>query len=422
MLKTPINPEIGSASAVVETVDNVSAFRHLNEEWTELLRSSNSDRLFLTWEWLFTWWKHLAENRRLSVLTVRESGELIALAPLCLKPATWSRARPFSTTQFLGTGHVGSDYLDLIVRAGREQQAEQILTDHLVRLRETLHWTQIEKSSSSAARVAGRLNAKHWRIGETKTNLCPFISLASHTWESYLDTLGSEQRYNFRRKWRRLNRDFNVSFDQAATAEHCREAIDVVFALHELRRHDRGGSDAFHTPELKEFHREFSATALDRGWLRLYILRLNGRPVACLYGFLYRRRFYFYQSGFDPAYEKYSVGLVLMGLTIQRATEEGAVEYDLLHGAEDYKWRWTRQARELIRLELDPPGIRGWVSSSTIELARSAKRAFLRNSAGSTDNLVLPSSQDFERSDGCSRPVQLQIAPATVPPPGSLPS
>ena len=35
--------------------------------------------VFLTWEWLFTWWKHLSEDRRLSILTVRRGGELVDL-------------------------------------------------------------------------------------------------------------------------------------------------------------------------------------------------------------------------------------------------------------------------------------------------------------------------------------------------------
>ncbi len=53
-----------------------------------------------------------------------------------------------------------------------------------------------------------------------------------------------------------------------------------------------------------------SRLALDRRWLRLFVLRLDGVPVAALYGFLYQRVFYFYQSGYDPRYSKHSVGLV----------------------------------------------------------------------------------------------------------------
>jgi hypothetical protein len=74
---------------------------------------------------------------------------------------------------------------------------------------------------------------------------------------------------------------------------------------------------------LTAFHREFSQIALKRGWLRLYLLRLDGKPASFLYGFHYGRKFYFYQSSFDAAYAKHSPGLIMMGLAIRSAIEEG---------------------------------------------------------------------------------------------------
>jgi CelD/BcsL family acetyltransferase involved in cellulose biosynthesis len=103
-------------------------------------------------------------------------------------------------------------------------------------------------------------------------------------------------------------------------------------------------------------------------------LRLNQKPAACLYGFLYGRTFYFYQSGFDAAYHKQSVGLVSMGLGIQRAVEEGAIEYDLLHGNEEYKSHWSRDSRELVRLELYPPSVVGRICRRSVELERASRR------------------------------------------------
>src|SRR5262249_7730861 len=113
-----------------------------------------------------------------------------------------------------------------------------------------------------------------WRVSEARTNVCPFIPLPGLFWESYLAELGSEHPYNFRRKLRRLTEQFNVEFEQARTEEQRREAIDLVIRLHHMRWRER--SDAFHTPELLSFHREMSQVALDRGWLRLYVLRLDG--------------------------------------------------------------------------------------------------------------------------------------------------
>jgi CelD/BcsL family acetyltransferase involved in cellulose biosynthesis len=237
-----------------------------------------------------------------------------------------------------------------------------------------LDWTQLKRGACFADGVASVLAEDGWRVSETRTNTCPFILLAGKSWESYLATLGAEHRYNFNRKWKRLNRDYVVQFEQVRTEEQCRESIDLVATLHNMRWRERGGSDAFHTSGLVEFHRELSQIALTRGWLRLYVLRLNGKPAASLYGFLYHRTFYFYQSGFDTAYDKYSVGLVTMGLAIKRAIEEGAEEFDLLHGDEDYKSHWSNDSRELGRLELYPPGSFGWMCRSSVELELASRR------------------------------------------------
>jgi CelD/BcsL family acetyltransferase involved in cellulose biosynthesis len=175
-----------------------------------------------------------------------------------------------------------------------------------------------------------------------------------------------------------------VRFEQARTEAQCREGIDRLVDLHNLRWQGRGGSDAFHTAELVRFHRTFAPLALKRGWLRLFTLWVDERPAACLYGFVYQSKFYFYQSGFHPDFEKNSVGLVLMGMAIERAIEEGAEEFDFLHGDEPYKRHWAHETRVLSRLELYPPTSLGWVSRSSRELVREARGLFRRRRANSS--------------------------------------
>jgi CelD/BcsL family acetyltransferase involved in cellulose biosynthesis len=374
MLAAAVQTAAVEQAVNVETIRTESELLALRDEWGQLQHSSGSASLFLTWEWLYTWWRELAADRDLAMLAVRSNRELIALAPFCRRLIRLCNAPVIPILEFLGSGAVGSDYLDILVRRGRERQAAAALASHLRRIRPILRWTNVARSTYAAASVASLLGGEGWSVREATTNLCPYISLAGKSWEDYLASLGPEHRYNFQRKWRRLNRDFSVCFDQASTEAECRESIDLTMALHGTRWRERGGSEAFNRPELVAFHRSFAQLALQRGWLRLYVLRLNERPAACLYGFLYGRKFYFYQSGFDPAFEKYSVGMISMGLGIKRSFEEGAVEYDLLHGAEDYKFHWARESREIGRVELYPPGGRGWLSRSAVEMARASRR------------------------------------------------
>lgn len=357
---------------IVDRVETLPAFEKLREEWNDLLEASATESLFLTWEWLYPWWKHLAEERRLSILAARSGGELVALAPFALRPAgLW----PFPYLEFLGTGSVGSDYLDLIVRRRKEEAAHQALAACLTRSKVALALTQLHRGHCLAEGLAERLTKQEsWKLVETATDICPFIRLSGQTWDSYIASLGSEHRYNFRRRLKNLKQRFDVRFEQALSEDERREALDHLVALHQMRWRERGGSNAFHSRELVSFHEEFSRLALERGWLRLFILRLDGKPAASLYGFRYHRIFYFYQSGFDPSYGKFSVGLVAMGLSIKKAIEEGAEEYDLLHGDESYKFHWARQSRALGRLEIYPPSAHGWLHQGTVSLGRALKR------------------------------------------------
>jgi len=367
----------------VETISDAAAFRRLRGEWSELLAASPSDTVFLTWEWLHTWWEHFAGRRRLAILAVREGNDLVAVAPLALRPPQSSRLSFAWRLEFLGTGAAGSDYLDVIVRSGEEEPALAALQETLERARATIDLAQTRPGGAFAERLGESLRRRGWWLRRTAINACPFIPLVGHTWTSYLATLGSAHRQNLQRRLRGLSRSGDVRFEAARTEEERRIFLARLVDLHNARRGARG-SDAFDCAERIAFHDRFSALALEQGWLRLFLLKLDGLPVASLYGLRYRDVFSFYQSGFDPAYARLSVGLVTMGWSIRQAIDEGASEFDFLHGEESYKSLWTQKRRPLGRLEIYPPRAAGAFARRMDDAGRGARRlarAFLPEGA-----------------------------------------
>jgi len=260
------------------------------------------------------------------------------------------------------------------LRYGEEETAVQALSEHLDRADITVELGQLRKDACIARDLAGRLQRRGWSLSDAATEVCPFIRLSGHSWDSYLETLGPRHRYNFRRRLRNLTRRFDVRMHRAGSPGERGRALDSLVAMHNLRWRERGGSNALHTQALVSFHHEVVGWASERGWLRLLVLWLNDRPVATLYGFVYRRVFSFYQAGFDLERRKDSVGLVTLGLAIKSAIDEGAEEFDLLHGSEPYKFHWAREVRALERLELYPPHARGALSRGAAELGRNARR------------------------------------------------
>jgi CelD/BcsL family acetyltransferase involved in cellulose biosynthesis len=339
---------------LIDKIEGLEHFEAIRDEWNELLADSDSDCLFLTWEWLFTWWKHLAEERRLFILTARRDGRLIGIAPLAWRPRRWRRMLPFPALEFIGAGSAGSDYLDFIIRRGEEGQTLIALAAYFADNKLIIELSRVNGSHSQASQYALETLRQGWAVAQLVTDVCYFIDLSAHTWESYLASLGASHRYNVRRRMRNLEKEWYVDFELVKNEEMRAVGLKVLVELHRRRWHERGGPGAFNTPALIGFHAELSRLALEQGWLRLFVLRLNGKPVAALYGFNYHGTFNFYQSGFDPKYSRNSVGLVTMALAIKYAIEDKVLIYDFLRGDEPYKFLWAQEKRELIRFELFP--------------------------------------------------------------------
>lgn len=364
-----------TAGMTLEHIVDAAGFEMLRDEWEELLASSSAgDNPFLTWEWLFTWWKHFGKGRRLLLLAMRERGKLAGLAPLCLGRRRLARGVRFPVVEFLGNGNVGSDYLDVIARHGFEHGVVRAAARYLAGEGEVVRLSYVRRDGTAAARIGHELRRLGWRLAESKTTVCPYIPLAGHTWESYLASLSREHRYAVRRKIRAVERGHHVRLEEARTEDQRREALRILVDLHLKRRNGLGGSDGFHTPELVAFHEEFTRLALARGWLRLFVLFLDDVPAGALYGLRYARTFFFYQSGFDPAFTRESPGVICMAMAIRRAIEEGAEWYDLLRGAEAYKLHWAREVHPLARFELFPPRWRGKMWRHALSIGRSVRR------------------------------------------------
>ncbi|HLQ76821.1 MAG TPA: GNAT family N-acetyltransferase [Terriglobia bacterium] len=344
-------------------IDENDTLNEMKNAWDGLLAESASNGLFLSWEWMSVWWRHFRNNRRLNVIEVRDGRDLVAILPLC---AVSGRI------EFLGTGSVGSDYLDLIIRNGRDSSVHTAIARYLEQTGLVMRFTHLP-DNSTIHQVAAGMEKNGSRIMKRESGVCPFLRFDGVSWETFVSSLGQSHRENVRRRIRKLE-ERGATFELAETeADRCRN-LRILFDLHNKCWRDRGGSDGLHTAELISFHEEFSRLAFERGWLRLFVLRVDGNPVAAVYGFLVNGTFYFYQSGFDPGCREWSVGLVALAMSIRHAIGEKAAEYDFLHGSEEYKFRWARTTRKLWCLDVYPHSFSGSIALHANRAVRATRR------------------------------------------------
>lgn len=369
------------ACTIASTVKDLLTLR---DEWTDLLLHSQMANVFLSWEWVTTWMRTHGRRREPYVLLLRraDDGLLVGLAPLCrIEPRYPLGLR---TVALMGTG-VGADHLSFLSRQGMEAQVYSALAGHLLSANtwDVLELPRLEEAF--AGHLVDAFAGIQPRLAFTSTvaDLCPFVPLPN-TWDEYLRVM--HQRPELGRRRRRLQEQGDVVIQRVQRLEELEDAWDALLRLHHARRQAVGGRSAFLAPQSKAFHELFVRQAFDRGWLRLYLLRVDGRCVAAEYCLQVGRRLFGFQGGFDMNWGRYWVRSIVVAHAIRTAIEEGATEYDLSRGAEQYKQqRWgalTRKDISLVAWRRYPRvrvmmTVRGW-SRALIERLR-------RHRAGAAD-------------------------------------
>lgn len=299
----------------------VDSLEEVRDEWNRL--ASGTRNVFSTWEWNSVWWKHFGGSKTLLVTACRSNeGRIVALLPLYL----W-RGRPFRVVRFLG--HKEGDQLGPIClpkdRGAVADALNRVLSDRNV---DVFVGERLAGEQGWSALLSGR---------ELRKDASPVVHLRSSTWEDLLRTRSRNFREQARRKERRLAKTHDVQYRLANDPARLEEDLNVLFRLHALRW--GGRQTTFQRYEA--FHREFAAHALERGWLRLWFLEVDGNPRAVCYGFRFGDVESFYQSGRDPNWNQHSVGFIVLLHSIREALAAGMTEYRLLRGDEPYKYRFA---------------------------------------------------------------------------------
>lgn len=356
----------------IETIEDYARLEALAAEWNPLLQRSHSNCIFLTWEWISTWWQVCAGDNRLLVLVAREAGQLRGIAPLMIRQEGRSPLLPgLRRLMFIGQkGSVYPEYLDFIVEPGREGEvvgafSQALLGPHRRRWDVLLLERVLSDSPNlGAARRALAGLGVELDLGQSVS--CPYVRLPE-SFESLLNARSQHFKRRFKYNRNRLTRDGQLRYLFAPEDLSIDEAYEELQRLNRERFGERGKS--FRAPDYVEMHRRFCELCAARGWLVLCLMQHQGKTVAAKYDYFYAGRIWGNQGGWSLEYQKLSAADVLLGRVMEWGIERGAEEYDFLAWPADYKDRWSSGQRWMIE------DIRGFGPGAAGQAARRARQA-----------------------------------------------
>jgi CelD/BcsL family acetyltransferase involved in cellulose biosynthesis/peptidoglycan/xylan/chitin deacetylase (PgdA/CDA1 family) len=323
-----------------------SELQGLQDAWNGLLARSRSETIFLTWEWVNTWWSVYGRSGELRVLlAVDGGGGIQGIAPL-RRSAIRKYGRVYPALAFIGDGSADSDYLDFIAAPGEEAAVMAAFQRHLdseFAAGAVVELNEIPDSSPvlEILREQGRKRGMVWAESESP---CGSVSLPGD-WESYLKMLAPRFRTKVRSLLRTLESRAGVRLYFCEEAAQVESLLPALFELHGKRWTREAKTGVFQWEEKRKFYRCLSALLLERGWLSFSVLEWNGRVLACQYGFTYKRRYFQLQEGYDPDCEHWNVGIGLRAWSIRQMIAQGVSGYDFLGGMGRHKSDWGAQTK-----------------------------------------------------------------------------
>lgn len=346
-------------------------FEALRPQWDDLLARCADANVFLSHEWLHSWWTSYRPLARLRILVLDEGGRCVAIAPMML-----CRERrfglPVRVLRFIGDGTWETDHMSFLL----DEERRDAMCRRLFEQIEALPWdvaefNQMPATSPTTDSLVAFAQSR-WRV-DVSTHPCPRIHLPA-SYSELLAALPSRFRTALRSSRRRLEESHRIEFGLHVEPDGLPAALDTLFENHAGRWHAKGSGGVFVDARRRDFYSVLSGRLLSRGWLRFYHLKVDGRVVAQQYCFGLDRTTMLLQEGFDITLAKENIGNALRGFVLEHLIKEGGGVYDFLAGQSRHKSNWANDNLDDLRIGCTRRTLYGRMIGALADMSERAKR------------------------------------------------
>lgn len=331
---------------MIETITTYKHFLPLRKIWNSLLESSlENDNVFLRHEWFDVWWQAFGAEKKMLILLYYRNQKILGIAPLMSFRDSYKRI-PYKRLGFIEDPNAPS--MNFIVKQGEGQKAIQAFLEYLQHKKEKWHvsvLTKIPKSTPTIAICRSLFDTRSIKYIVRNGQNSPYIPINSD-WETFLKTTSAKFRKQLRNKINKLYKAGEVKFDVCRDVGINREHLNDALSVSSRSWKHQEGTSMTSTHQREKFFELLSNVASKNGWLRIWLLKLNGKSIATEYHLEYKGKTHAMRGDFDESYASISPGSILEAHIIEQCFKNGVLEYDFCGLPFGYKMRWTRLLHE----------------------------------------------------------------------------
>lgn len=343
---------------IIDDISSEAQFKVLQTKWDDLLRRSGQYSPFLTHDWFRCCFAGYADGRDIFILIVRDGSSMIGVVPLWRYQDT-IREIPVRRIGFIV--NPDTPFVDFIIQEGRQEEVLKALLHYLYAERKDI-WDVLTLGQWPAELPNHRILQETLR--EQGKNF--FMSVASKTpyipiqgeWEEFFQSRSVRFRKTRRNIFNRISKLNRVEI-QCFRQDTAGTVFKDILAVSERSWKQKEGIAISSREEARRFFAALTELASQRSWLLVWLLKVDGAPIAMEYDLACGGKVYALRADFDEAYREYSPGAYLEYQIVKHLFEEKYLEYNTGPGMNAYKLHWTEQLRENVALHICNNNLKG---------------------------------------------------------------
>lgn len=311
---------------------------NLAEEWTALQRKSGLQSLFLSPEWFFLCQRYLARGQKPIMLALRDGKTLVGIAPL-MRETVWVRGFPLERIGFLQNPL--TPFCDFICLD--KPSFFQAIASYLMREAEKwdlLRFTKLRADSASISPLVSSFKEHGLSFNQQTVSWTPILPI-QNDWHTFYGSKSRKFRMTHRSTVNRLHRLGDLSVEEFTSDREVQSALECLLGVSAAGWKRVQGKDALDPAFESAFLRDLVLVGAARGWVSVWLLRLNDKVLAAEFHIRDGDRVYGLRAQYDQSYATYSPGRYLDYEIVQRLFEKGVACYDMGPGVASYKEAWS---------------------------------------------------------------------------------
>jgi len=333
----------------------------LQPGWDRLYRRCARQTLFLSHGWLDAAWQWRTLSASLFVLCCERDGELVGALPLVRDQAI-AGGEPGRTLEFLAVPD--TQCCDVLATAGDAALVANTFADELLRRQadwDVLRLRYLPAGAIGVTIFAAALAERGLRSDLRLAAGNPFIALDA-PWNAYYASRSRRLKKATNLAANRLAKAGAVEVRWLAPGTGDRAEVDrVLDDITRISAHSwkSGTGNSLDRPGPQAFIRRLSYHAHDLGWLSIWRLLLDDKPIAMEYQLVGDANVYALRSDFDGNYESLSPGSHLNRCMLESLFQRGLRSYLMGPGDNVYKYRWADETQPVHAMTVYARSLKG---------------------------------------------------------------